>query len=59
MKTVTITHMVSGRKEVEEFATEKEAKSRFYEKCDLENIDYEIGDTCAGGIGHDYRIELD
>lgn len=58
MKTVTITKMATGCKKEVEFATEKEARSYFYEKCDLENIDYQMGDTCAGGIGHDYRIEL-
>jgi hypothetical protein len=58
MKTLTITDMATGKQTIETFATEKEARHQFLSKCDLEGLDYELGVTYAGGIGYDYRIEL-
>lgn len=58
MKTITITTMLTGAKKQVEFISEKEAKSFFYSWCDDHGIDYDLGIYHAGGIGCDYRVEL-
>jgi hypothetical protein len=58
MKTITITTMKTGEQKQFEFNSEKEAKSFFYSWCDDHGIDYDLGIYHAGGIGCDYRVEL-
>lgn len=59
MTTITMTQMNSGKQKTFEFNTNKKAISFFRELCDLYNLDYDNDTTSAGGIGHDYRIEIE
>ena len=54
-----MTQMNSGKQKTYEFNTNKKAMSFFRELCDLHNLDYDNETTSAGGIGHDYRIEIE
>jgi len=61
-KNVTITSMLTGRVLFEkEFLTHNAAKCYFMEWCGEKEYSYdysESGEMVAGGISHDYRIEL-
>jgi hypothetical protein len=53
-----ITRMHTGEKNILDFGTWYEAVQYFAKFCDDNNIPYEHGETEAGGIGYDYRIEI-
>jgi len=55
---VVITKMQTGEETVKEFTTAKDAINYFCEWCDEHNYTHEWGEIEAGGIGHDYRIEI-
>lgn len=62
MYTIIITHMMSATQQTIEFTNYVRAINRYHELCDMHNM--EITEVLinamytAGGIGHDYRIEL-
>jgi len=59
MKTkIIITKMIPGAVIEKDFITEKQARDYFYGFCDEHDMQYEQDSEEAGGIGHDYRIEL-
>ena len=62
MYTITITHMMNRTQQVIQFTNYKYAVSEFQQLCDQNNLEIseDMMDACytAGGIGHDYRIEL-
>jgi|688.fasta_scaffold350771_4 hypothetical protein len=54
---VVITRMSNGLKRIKTFKNKKDAINFFVQWCD--ERDYDFDETYhAGGIGHDYRIEL-
>jgi len=59
MKTqVVITQMKEGETKKILFENEHQAMQYFREWCDEHGYDYDNESTEAGGIGHDYRIEV-
>lgn len=62
MYNIIITHMMSGTQQISEFFNEDIAIKTFTELCMMHNMEPEedMMDAMytAGGIGHDYRIEL-
>ena len=58
-RTLLITKMPTGITFRKEFITEADAKEYFYQFCDDNNIPYKSSDFEAGGVGYDYRIEIE
>ena len=56
---VTITSMATGKIDKHEFATSDQARSYFLEKCDDFNLTVDPDKNEAGGVGSDYRVELE
>lgn len=55
---IIITKMTTGVVTENGFTTEKQAREYFFGFCDEHDMQYDNDSTEAGGIGHDYRIEL-
>jgi hypothetical protein len=62
MYTITITHMMNCTEQSIEFTNYDKAVQQYQMLCDQHNLEISenMMDACytAGGIGHDYRIEL-
>lgn len=62
MYTIIITNMMNATEQSIEFTNYETAVNRYHELCDMHNmaIEEDLMDAMytAGGIGHDYRIEL-
>ena len=59
MKTkIIITKVIPGAVTEKDFITEKQAREYFFGFCDEHDMQYDNDPEEAGGIGHDYRIEL-
>ena len=62
MYTIIITHMMSATQQTIEFTNYEKAVNHYTELCDMHNMEIteDLMDAMytAGGIGHDYRIEL-
>lgn len=62
MYTIIITNMMNATEQSIEFTNYETAVNRYQELCDMHNMEIEedLMDAMytAGGIGHDYRIEL-
>lgn len=62
MYNIIITNMMTGTQQVIEFTNYQKSVNHYIELCNMHNMDpqeYTMGVIfTAGGIGHDYRIEL-
>lgn len=61
MYTIIITNMMNATEQTIEFTNREIAINHYHELCDMHNMVAELDTDAmytAGGIGHDYRIEL-
>lgn len=56
--TIEITTMSTGEVTTKIFTSNADAFTYFAQWCDERGYDYDYATCQAGGIGHDYRIEL-